>query len=239
MAAYDEMAGFFAESAGVYTFLSQVFFKELTAEAVEALAGFECPEDVENEKLAQGYAMVRRYLSFASDDARTQLACEYARVFLAAGVYTPKRDTAIPYESVFTSEERIVMQDARDDAVARYAADGFQVNPGLHEPEDHLSFELEYLAHMSRRAAAAAEAGDAAALAHNVARQAEFIDGHLLNWVGRLREAAQGYAKLTFYIGMLLIAEGTLEESRAALAGIAGEVGAGDGAAAAAAAVCA
>ena len=33
-----------------------------------------------------------------------------------------------------------------DDVVARFLEDGFQVNPDLHEPEDHLAFELEYLA---------------------------------------------------------------------------------------------
>lgn len=212
-----DMVDFFEGSATTYQFLSQAMFKELNDDAIAALAAGEWPENTGNAKLDSGYAMMRRYFAFAASDARTQLACEYARVFLAAGVYTKKRRTAVPYESVFTSEEHIVMQDSRDDVLARYLEDGFQVNPELHEPEDHLAFELEYLSTMSERAAKLAEAGDGRGLARNVQRQIDFIDKHLLNWVGDLRDVAKEYAKLTFYMGMLLVIEGTLEESRAVL----------------------
>ena len=132
--------------------------------------------------------------------------------FLAAGVFTKERQTAVPYESVFTGDERIMMGDARDDVVARFLEDGFQVNPDLHEPEDHLAFELEYLVDMNERAAAWAQAKDKAELRRNVVRQLEFIERHLLNWIPELREVAQEYATLAFYPGMLLVAQGALEQ---------------------------
>lgn len=224
MALNQEIIDYLADSADTYRFLSQMLFKELNEEAISAVAAIEFPEATGNAHLDEGYRLIRRYFKFSGSDRRTQLACEYARIFLAAGVYVKSEKTAIPYESVFTSPERIMMQASRDDVVRRFARDGFKVNPDLHEPEDHLSFELEYLAHMNDRAVALAEAGDAVGLRANFARQAAFIDEHILNWLPALTEAARGFAKLAFYPGMLLVTQGTAETCREALAELADEV---------------
>ena len=210
----EEMLEFLDANTETFTFLSQVFFKELTEEAIETLAAEAWPEHTGNAALDRGYNLLRRYFKFSAGDRRSQLAVEYARIFLAAGVYTQEKRSAVPYESVFTGDERIMMGDARDDVVARFLEDGFQVNPDLHEPEDHLAFELEYLVNMNERAGECAQAKDKAQLRRNVVRQLEFIEGHLLNWIPALREVAQEYAKLTFYPGMLLVAQGALEQGR-------------------------
>ncbi len=199
MALDQEIIDYLRDSAETYRFLSQMVFKELNAEAIAAVAEIEFPAETGNAHLDEGYRLVRRYFRFSAEDRRTQLACEYARVFLAAGVYGKGERTAVPYESVFTSPERIMMQASRDDVVRVFLRDGFQVNPDLHEPEDHLAFELEYLAHMSERAAALAEANDVAA-------------------------TARQFAKLAFYPGMLLVAQGTAEASRLTLQDIAAEL---------------
>lgn len=214
MMTQQELLNFFNDSAATYRFLSQMFFKELNEEAIEELASADYPTDTGNACLDQGYRLVRRYFSFSATDRRTQLACEYARIFLAAGVFAKDAHTAVPYESVFTSEEGLMMQESRDDVVARYLADGFKVDPNLHEPEDHLAFELEYLSSMNERAAELAAQKDKAGLERNLTRQLEFINAHLLNWIPQLREVAQEYAKLAFYIGMLLVAQSSLEQGR-------------------------
>ena len=210
MALQEEVVEFFTDTADTLGFLSQAMFKELTDEAIEALAAGEYPGNTDDEVLNEGHRLMRRYFKFSSGDRRTDLACEYARVFLAAGVYSRERETAVPYESVFTSDERIIMQDARDEVVRWFAADGFSVNPDLHEPEDHLSFELEYLATMARRAAEAARAGKGEALLANIGRERAFIADHVLNWLPRLAAVAREYAQRSFYPGVLLIAQGTL-----------------------------
>lgn len=214
MVATNELQEYLEASVETYGFLGKALFRELTQEAIDELAAAQWPDDGGNDLLDRGFAQLRRYFHFAATDARTQLAVEYARIFLAAGVFNNETRTAVPYESVFTSDEHIMMREARNDVVRRFREDGFLVNPDLHEPEDHLAFEFEYLAHMSSRALEALEGGDGQALRSNMARQAEFIDAHLLNWLPDLRDVAQGYAKTTFYIGLLNIAEGTLRQSR-------------------------
>ena len=224
-----EFAEYLQASEQTYRFLSQMLFHELNEGAIEALKGQEWPRDTGSDTLDRGYARIRRFFSFASSDIRTQLAVEYARVFLAAGIFGSEKLTAVPYESVFTSEEHLMMQAARDDVVRRFLADGFKVNPDLHEPEDHLSFELEYVSHMCRKAREALAASDLPALAANVRRQVEFIDAHLLNWVGDLYETACEYAKTTFYTGMLLVVLGAAEQSRELLCEVAAQLQAGEG----------
>ncbi|MEG2934626.1 MAG: molecular chaperone TorD family protein, partial [Gordonibacter sp.] len=214
MMTHQELLEFFSESADTYRFLSQVFFKELNAEAIDELFAADYPDDTGNAHLDEGYRLVRRYFAFSTTDRRTQLACEYARIFLAAGMFTKESQTAVPYESVFAGEEHLMMGDARDDVVARFLEDGFQVNPDLHEPEDHLAFELEYLVNLNERASTCAQAKDKTELRRNAVRQLEFIEQHLLNWIPALHDAAQDYAKLAFYPGMLLVAQGTLEQGR-------------------------
>lgn len=224
MALDQEIIDYLRESAETYRFLSQMVFKELNDEAIEAVAAIDFPTDTGNESLDEGYRLVRRYFRFSASDRRTQLACEYARIFLAAGVYVKSDKTAIPYESVFTSPERIMMQESRDDVVRWFARDGFKVDPDLHEPEDHLAFELEYLAVMNERAAALAEEGDASEVRANLARQYSFIERHLLNWLPDLSRAAREFATLAFYPGMLLVAQGTAEASCAAMEAIVAEI---------------
>lgn len=214
MATKQEVLDFLNESADTYRFLSQAIFKELNDEAIAELASADFPSDAGNEHLNEGYRLIRRYFKFSAGDRRTQLACEYARIFLAAGVYVKNYHAAIPYESVFTSEGHIMMQESRDEVVAYFLHDGFQVNPDLHEPEDHLAFELEYLSVMSERAAALLEAGERAEFAACITRQRVFVEQHALRWVPELTELARQSAQLAFYVGILLVVWGTLEQSR-------------------------
>lgn len=211
----DELLEFFGANQDTYTFLSRMFFKELNQEAIDELAAAEWPQDTGNANLDTGYNKLRRYFKFSAGDRRTQLAVEYARIFLAAGVFSSQKRSAVPYESVYTSVEHTMMGDTRDDLINWFIQDGFKVNPDLHEPEDHLSFEYEYLASMNAKAAALAEAGDVRGLRKNLKRQMEFSQKHILNWLPTLRETAESYATSTFYMGMLYVAQGALEQANA------------------------
>jgi TorA maturation chaperone TorD len=196
----------------MYILLSELFLHELSSDAIELLKAtrWDAPEGC-NAQLSQGYGLVKRYFAFASSDMRTELAVEYARIFLAAGVYTQKRLVAVPYESVFTSEEHLMMQESCDEVYRLYLRDGFMVNRDLHEPDDHLGFELEYLAALASRFADAVYAGKLPAQIELAQKQADFITTHLLNWIPALRDVAERYAECPFYIGILLICEGYLQ----------------------------
>lgn len=211
--ALEDARAFFENAASFYPLLSSVLYLELTEEQIDGLAesGFAFPDD--GSDMGNACASLRRYLARRGPTARQDLAVDYARIFLAAGVY--EGDTAVPYESVYTSPEGIMMQDSRDDVVRIYRRNGLVIPLDLQVPEDHLAFELEFMAHMSGRIAKALAAGeDAAPL---MEEQRAFIDGHLLNWVPSLLERVEAFAKLPFYPAMVTVALCYIRENRAVL----------------------
>ena len=142
-------------------------------------------------------------------DALEQLAVVFDRAFFGMGPRTAQK--AFPYESVYTSEEHLLMQDARDSAVAFYLGEELGLPADNTTPEDHLSFEFQFMAKLIERAGAALDAGDEARYAELCAKQRAFFDEHLANWVPRLCADVRAYAQTAFYRGVADITEGFLQ----------------------------
>lgn len=131
--------------AALYRVLAHYYFKELTAEEIEKVASQDfAGMDGGEALIAEGFADMKRYLEKRNTGTRQALAVDYAHTFLAAGNY--ESFAATPYESVFTSELGLLMQEARDEVYKCYCEEGIQPDESLRTPEDHLSFELEFIA---------------------------------------------------------------------------------------------
>ena len=201
----------YRDFADLYRFFGGAFLYELTAEQIDLLADAEFPEDAADEQLAEGYRWLRTYLARRGEDPRGDLAVDYARVFLAAGVY--EGDTAVPYESVYLSEKHILMQEPRDEVVAAYRAWGYEVRDDMNVPEDHAGFEFEFAALLADRIADAVEAGgDCSA---EVGALTDFIERHMLSWLPQLQDRVDTFAEFRFYPAMMRIACGTLRQNLA------------------------
>lgn len=211
----EELEQLMDQRAAFYRFMGSALLHEFTVEQIEQLrttklaafteaAGSLSPEAKEVMQRA------KRYLSHPGVDPRTDLAVDYARVFLSAGVYDGL--TAEPYESIFTSEDGLLMQDARDNAVRIYRENGVGVDPQLHMPEDHLGLELEFMASMAEKTKTALEADDSAEIARCIEVQRTFIADHLLNWLPALTEKVDEFAQLPLYPAIMRVIEGFLKE---------------------------
>lgn len=211
----DEVAGSMSERAEFYRLLASLYFKEVSEEFIARLKGLPAELSDEAGLLGEGFKELRDYFARRGPDPRTDLAADYARIFLAAGMF--EGDAGCPYESIYTSEEKLVMQEARDEVRAVYLAHSVNVNEELRLPEDHLSFELEFLAILSDRAAELAKARDMQGLVENLKTQVGFIDAHLLNWLEKLEERVIELARHRFYPAIMHITEGYLEQDRAFL----------------------
>ena len=143
------------------------------------------------------------------------LRVDYARIFLAAGVY--EGETAVPYESVFTSEDGLMMQAARDDVLEYYRKEGLAVDGSLQTPEDHIAFELEFLALLCDHMADALEASDDAEAVRLASVQRSFAESHVLNWAGALAERVDDYAEEAFYPAFMRYAIAFVEDDVAFL----------------------
>ena len=196
--------------------LASLLYKELTIEQIDALAEYDfmaMRNDAENEDLAEGFYGLGRYLKRRGVNVRQDLAVEYARIFLAAGVNDGL--SASPYESVFTSKEGLLMQDARDQVVKIYRSQGMDVPRELHDPEDHLAFEIQFLANMCEKTRKALDASEDVDDLLRV--QIDFMDQHIFNWIDKLMKQVEFYAVSGFYPSVMRVIRGYLTEHKAIL----------------------
>ncbi len=169
--------------AALYELLACLYRVEVDAATLEALKGLSFPK-TEQPALTEGYAMMSAWLSDCGDNALENLAVDYATVFLAAG--SNDGNAAIPCESVYTSDKKLVMQDAWEAVCQLYAEHGLAKGDAHSDlMEDHLAIELEFMAHLVRTG--------------TVDEQKSFVETHLLNWLGDFTADIDRYAREDFY----------------------------------------
>ena len=207
----DELASQLVEvnrgRAGFYRMLAQLYFKELTADQVKHLAAIDFSGmSGDDETIAAGYAEIHRYLRHANGGTRQELACDYAHTFLAAGNY--ETFAATPYESVFTSELGLLMQEARDEVYKAFCAQHIQPDENLHLPEDHISFEFEFIATMLERTNDAIKDGAYGHALECAQVVSDFHRDHQLNWIDDLCDTIDDVAETRFYKGVGKVTRG-------------------------------
>ena len=107
-----------------------------------------------------------------------------------------------PYESVYTSDNHLMMQDARDQVVRDYAAQGLAALQGQRIPEDHIALELEFMSELLGRSAAQAESAQA---------YEDFMRNHALRWMPQFCRDLERRASTAFYRGIAQMLHGLLQ----------------------------
>lgn len=174
-----------------YRFLSSVLFQEMTAEFWAAAA--------QNPPISEG--VLGEYLTSLNgadiEAVRSENAVKYAKLLLNAS-----SNPVIPYESPYTSPEHIMRQQSWGQVKAVFASNGFTLDESLNLPEDHISFELEFMALMCKREQELLDSCDAIGLASNRSVQRAFLTDHLLAWAGAFCDDLAWKSKGGFYAGI-------------------------------------
>ena len=201
-AAMQEKLDALAGRAAFYDLLAALYYKPLSAEQVENVAAMDLSAYADVSALfAEGLDDMARYLRRRNTGTRQELAVDFTAAF--AGTSSWKGRYAVPYESVFTSAEGLMYQDAYHEVYQTYRLNRVQRGPGYDCPDDHLSFMCEFLAVLSTRAAGALRAGDVAGALENLRVSREFLDAHVLSWFDDFQELALKLLKTRFYRGLL------------------------------------
>lgn len=220
----DEVDGATAARAAMYCMLASLYFAELTEEKVRELAGVKLSGmDFGDELMAEGMHDIERYLRRVNSGTRQELACDYAHSMLGAGAYEQRRAT--PFESVFTSDSGLLMQDARDDVYRLFCQEHLEAREELRIPEDHLSFIFEFMAILCDRMRGAVACGFHEEAARLADVQKELWEHHLANWIDAYCNVLDEVALTRFYRGVAKVtrafvhADGNfIDATRAALA---------------------
>lgn len=193
--------------AAFYDMLAYLYFKPLTEEQVEHYAQMDwAAYEGINEYFNDGINDIQRYLRKRNTGTRQALAVDFTASF--AGTSTWKGKSAVPYESVFTSEDGLLCQESYHEVYRLFKKHHVARREGLDFPDDHLSFMSEFLVILSERTIECLEAGDAQGALDNLIVSRDFLNDHILSWFDEFSELALCLLETRFYRGVLKISKG-------------------------------
>ena len=208
----EEFAGVNERRAKSYALLARLFAKEVDQELLDRLHGTRFPVATGNGLVDEGMRLIAGYLSNVWGGTLQELAVDYVHCFIGSGM--DAFSAAYPYESVYTSPKRLMMQEARDEVLAIYRSQGLEKSSTWKESEDHVAAECEFMATLAGRTADACRAGDEDAVARLLETQLNFLDDHLYAWTGMMTADMRGYARTDFYKGLAAYTDGFLASDR-------------------------
>jgi putative dimethyl sulfoxide reductase chaperone len=199
-----EFLGLLENRAASYALFARLFREEITPELLDQLrqnrGGLNAPGAA-----GEGQDALDHYLRMTEapepHQVIAELAADFAGLFLNAG-----GRPAYPYESVHTSPERLLMQQARAEVRQAYVAAGLTRSDGCREPEDHIALEMEFMRHLCSCTVAALQQGNPEPARMHLQRQRQFLERHLLAWGPKFCEDVVRNATTDFYraVGCLL-----------------------------------
>ena len=194
----------------MYRLIAGLYRRELEDADLDALHGALFPADSGSADMDRGFELIATYMSNLWCESVEELRVDYARCFVGHGQDT--YGAAFPFENVYTSKKRLLMQDARDEVLAIYRASGLDKDESWREGEDHIALELEFMATMAQRCADALESGDTKAAGSLLQTQRNFLSDHLLRWVPLMTKELRTFAKTDMYLGLSYLTDGFLAD---------------------------
>lgn len=179
------LAAVMESRANVYRLLSRCYRSEMDAVLAREMAE-DFSLETDDDALATSLRAMQASLAGIDEDGLEMLAVTFDRVFFGMGPLTARH--AFPYESVYTSDRGIMMQEAYTQVARTYREQALAKDASFTEPEDHLAVELAFMATLADRAVTFLGTGEGTAdeaTEETVRQSLAFAQAHLLNWIDR------------------------------------------------------
>lgn len=191
-----------------YAFLSRVYRQEVSFALLSEMASDDNLVGKE-ETTSEGRKILKEFArKLRGSDLKKleiELAAEYANLFLNVGNHL-----VFPYESVYTSEERLLMQEPRDQVLNEYRQEGLDKSKEFTEPEDHIAIELEFMSYLCEKTIKSMYEDDKERSLAYLKKQKDFLEKHLLVWVPDFCEDLEKATESDFYKGIATLTKNYL-----------------------------
>lgn len=211
-ASFSELIALIDNREKTYGLLSRLYSAEIDTCFLEELHALKFPLKTGNDATDKGFRLIAGYLSNLWNNSIEELAVDYSRIFIGQGV--DAFSAAYPFESVYTSEKRLLMQDARDEVLAIYRSAGLDKQATWKEGEDHIAVELEFMKLLCWRTKNALENNDERLAFSLLSTQLNFLEDHLISWTPMMTEDVQKFAQSSLYQGLAFLTDGFFEADR-------------------------
>ncbi len=191
----------------LYDFLGKSFYMEPDVHRFKKVLEVKIFEELvgDTEDTNKGIYLLSQFFSDINnlnEMKMDELKSEYNRLFIGPGPLP-----APPWESVYLSKEKIIFDEhtlAVRDFYKRWKVVPTRINK---EPDDHIGFELEFMAILISKSIRALEEGNMEELKDVIKGQVEFLDNHLLVWIDEFSYKLTNSTVEPFYkgIGLFLV----------------------------------
>ena len=196
----EDMKELMINRAKLYSFFSRIYREEVDKELLDRLKVNSDLKDIDDPEMVKRYSDLRKFLQNKefTGEFLDDLAADYADLFLGIG-----KHPAHPYESVYRSEDHIVMREPRSEVLKIYSSEGLQKVDEFKEPEDHIAIEFEFMAYLCLKIKDTLDSNDKAGSLKLLKAQNDFLEKHLLSWIPSFcDDIVNGSAKYDFYKSM-------------------------------------
>jgi TorA maturation chaperone TorD len=161
------------------------------------------PDDPDTER---GLQLLRALFDRAQPaDLLPALRADHTALFVGL-----MRVDAPPWESVYLSQDHLIFDQQTLEVREYYARFGLQIPKLDREPDDHIGYELLFLAHLMEQAGRAVDAGDVETAARLVGAARTFFATHPQQWAGFFIERLAQYARTDYYRGLACLLKGSM-----------------------------
>ncbi len=201
--------------SGDLRLLARLHDHELSASDLQALARVGFPDNLglrlEGDSGREAlFFLCRVVASWAGLESEQPLVDALAADY--AAIYLNHSYQASPFESVWLDEDHLAMQEPMFQVRAWYRRYGLAVPDWRRRADDHLAYQLEFMAHLAESRAE-----------ETWSALARFLDEHPLRWIGDFAERVTQRAQEPFYVGLARITAAYLDELRDVLVQLLGE----------------
>ena len=189
--------------------LAQLHDRELTKADLAKLQQDSFPETLafrlQSDKAREAMAILAHVVANLTMDSRQDdnLAADFAAIYLTHSF------GASPCESVWRDDDSLAMQQPMFDVRERYARYGLEVPDWRKRSDDHLVFQLQFVATLLEDARPSA-----------LSDAASFLDTHTLRWLPDFADRVATRANTPFYATLAVLTACYLDELRDMLAEI-------------------
>lgn len=164
------------------------------------------PVEAANEHMKAGLEKLLKCIasleSLPAENAIEEVLAEYTGLFIGPGI--PK---APLWESLYRTEERLLFGWTALEVREALNLQGWEIVDKDRQPEDHLGYELMFLAASSQKLQDTSLIDQHSQLIRN---QVDFINRHLLSWIPELCRDAENHGRVGFCGGLIELIWGIL-----------------------------
>lgn len=219
----EERATLLQEKANAFHFLAELYNQRPDKKFVANLKTFGTERIQKmaemagvDESVAEGFSLISSYINSIQDRSidgiEEDLAVDWTRLFRGVSPdYGPKP----PFESVYLAagkEDQGQMTRILSSLMSEYGREKVIINKESANRPDYIGLELGFLGFLSEKEAEAWLQGEEGLAEEYDQRISQFVKTHLGKWIAAFCKEVEKYAETDFYMGVIKITQGMVDE---------------------------